>query len=180
MSIDTLRAAGLSVPLLGPTSRLGAWIALPALIVRERSLAKARIAFDYLVTERTRLLPALALEAVYDALMRLTRPDAASSGLLDRELARDLVALAWLAIPQLPSSRAQGSPPVFSLAEYRTRLPRDRAKLKAVPVPPRPFPEALRDPDLLPPMPPPSATAVRVWGFAPIAVAAAGLALFRR
>ena len=180
MSIDTLRALGLDVPLLGPTSVAMAWLGLPALIARERSIAKARIAFDYLVTERTRLLPALALEAVYEALLALTKADAKPARSLERELARDLAAIAWVGFPQFPSSRSAGGPPVMSLAGYRARLPRDRSKLKVVPVPARPFPEALRDPDLLPPIPPPSALAIRFWVLAPLAVLAAGLVLFGR
>ena len=179
MSIDTLRALGLAVPMLGPTSRALAWLALPALIARERSIAKARVAFDYLVTERTRLLPALALEAVFEALLATTR-GSSSTGALGRELARDLAAIAWLAIPQLPSSRAAGGTPVTSLAEYRARLPRDAARRKFVPVPARPFPEALHDPDLLPPIPPPSALAVRIWTLAPLGLVAAALTLLRR
>lgn len=180
LSIDTLRALGLDVPLLGPTSVAAAWLALPALIARERSLARARVAFDYLVTERTRLLPMLALEAVYAALLALTKPDPKPMPPLARELARDLAAIAWVAIPQFPSSRVAGGPPVSSLAEYRARLPRDRRKLKVVPVPARPFPEALRDADLLPPIPPPSALAVRLWAFVPLALLAAGLVLLGR
>ncbi len=42
MSVDTLRALGLDFPQLGPTSRIGAWLALPWLIARDRSVAKAR------------------------------------------------------------------------------------------------------------------------------------------
>jgi hypothetical protein len=36
--------------------------------------------------------------------------------------------------------------------------------VKIIPVPPRVFPDALRDPDLLPPPQPPSADAARTWG----------------
>jgi len=64
---------------------------------------------------------------------------------------------------QLPSSRAWGDAPVVSLAEYAARVPRDPAQRQIVPVPARPFPETLRDPDLLPPVPPPSALAERLW-----------------
>jgi hypothetical protein len=43
-------------------------------------------------------------------------------------------------------------------------LPRDPALAQIVPVPPRPFPDALRDDDLLPPPPRPSDAAALVWG----------------
>jgi hypothetical protein len=177
MSVDTLRALGLDMPSLGPTSRIGAWLALPWLIARDRSLAKARLSFDYLVTERTRLLPALAIESVGTALMQLAAAPTSPSGTLGSEIADTLAAIAWLRIPQFPSSRAWGSVPVVSLAEYRDRLPADRSKLKIAAVPPRPFPEALRDPDLLPPLPPPSDLAVRVWSLGSLAAIAAVAAM---
>ena len=78
-------------------------------------------------------------------------------------IAADLEALVYLQIPQLPSSRAWGDAPVVTLREYRARLPRDPREHKIVPVPPRPFPAALRDPDLLPPPRPASEIAVDVW-----------------
>jgi hypothetical protein len=52
-------------------------------------------------------------------------------------------------------------------------MPADRSKRKIVPVPSRPFPESLRDADLLPPLPHPSDLALRWWALVPLA----GLAL---
>ena len=78
-------------------------------------------------------------------------------------LATDLEALIYLQFPQLPSSRAWGDAPVATLHEYRQRLPRDPSKVKTVPVPPRPFPSSLRDPDLLPPPTPASETIAAIW-----------------
>lgn len=176
IAVDALRAIGLGVPLRGPTARLGAWLALPWLVLRERSLANAKLAYDYLVTERTRLLPAVALDAVLEALATLADGRRPPHGALDRELAADLAALAWLAIPQLPSSRAPGREPAFSLAEYRARVPSDPAQRQIIPLPPRVLPDALRDDDLLPPLPHPSDAAVRWWLVAPLALAALALA----
>jgi len=48
-------------------------------------------------------------------------------------------------IPQVPSSRAFGSSPVFSFGEYMDRAPKDHAQWKIVPVDARPFPPELRD-----------------------------------
>jgi hypothetical protein len=180
MSIDTLRALGLDLSWLGPTTRIGAWLALPALIARERSVAKARVAFDYLVTERTRLLPSLAIEGVFAALMQIATSTNTPSGTLGREIANTLAAIAWLRLPQFPSSRAWGGAPVASLAEYRERLPADRSKLEIIPVPPRPFPEALRDPDLLPPLPRPSDLAVRAWSLGSLGLVATAIAVLGR
>ena len=49
--------------------------------------------------------------------------------------------------------------------EYKSRVPDDPALAQVVPVPPRPFPEALRDPDLIEPKWRPSDYAAMVWGF---------------
>jgi hypothetical protein len=43
-------------------------------------------------------------------------------------------------------------------------VPSDPAQAQIVPVPPRPFPERLRDPDLLPVKRHPSDAAAIVWG----------------
>jgi hypothetical protein len=179
IAVDTLRVLGLDVPLAGPSASVRAWLALPWLIARERSLAKAKSAYDYLVTERTRLLPALALEGVMDALHVLTKQPATAAGPLAREFARDLAGIAWLRLPQFPSSRAWGAAPAVSLADYRARVPVDPQLRQIIPLPPRVLPEALREDDLLPPLPHPSDLAVRWWAVAPLAVAALILA-FRR
>ena len=172
IAIDALRALGLDVPFAGPTSHWKAWLALPWLALKERSLAKAKSAFDYLVTERTRLLPALALEAVFEALWALAqRSPRAPGGPLQRELAEDLAALAWLTLPQFPSPRAPGAVPVVALDEYEARVPVDPALRKLIPLPARHLPEALRPDDLLPPLPHPSDLAVRWWAIAPLALA---------
>ena len=171
ISIDTLRALGWPIPARGPTSRLLAWIGLPWLVVQERSLAKAKIAFDYMCTDQTRLFPAAAMEDAF-ASVRALVDGADCDGRLGRMLAQDVDGIAFLRLPQLPSSRAFGDAPVDSLSEYRARLPKDRSQLQIVPVPPRPFPDALRDDDLLPPRPHASDIAARVWG----AIALAGLA----
>jgi hypothetical protein len=180
ISIDTLRALGLSVPMAGPTSRGAAWIALPWLMLRERSIAKAKTLFDYLAAERTRLLPAVSLEAVFDALWEIAhRRVPAPPGVLDRELAEDLAALALVRIPQFPSSRAWGGPAVTSLDEYRHRMPADPTKRRIIPLPPRDFPERLRDDDLLPPLPHPSDLALRGWAVVLLGVLAAAIAWWR-
>ena len=79
-------------------------------------------------------------------------------------LAQDLTALAFVRIPQFPSSRAFGDAPAATTREYKARIPDDPALAQAVPVPPRPFPAALRDPDLVPPVRHPSDRAMAIWG----------------
>ena len=63
----------------------------------------------------------------------------------EKQLQSDVEALILVRIPQVPSSRALGSNPVFSFDEFMARTPADRSKWKIVPTGPRPFPDELRD-----------------------------------
>ena len=86
------------------------------------------------------------------------------SGQLAHMLAEDVDALAFVRFPQFPSSRAFGDAPAVTTWEYKALIPNDPAHQQIVPVPPRPFPEELRDPDLIPSPWRPSDYAVLVWG----------------
>ena len=59
-------------------------------------------------------------------------------------LIEDVEAVLYVHIPQIPSSRAQGTYPVATLNEYQQRVLSDRSKWKTITVPPRPFPAELR------------------------------------
>jgi len=164
ISIDTLRALGWPVRERGPSGRLLAWASFPYVAVTERSFGKAKLAFDYLYADQTRLLPAAALEEAFGGLLALARGDLPDgAGPLARMLADDLEALAFVRIPQFPSSRKVGDAPAVTTAEYKARVPADPVLAQIVPVPPRPFPPELRDPDLLPPPRHPSDVAAIVW-----------------
>lgn len=155
ISIMSLRQIGWPVPEAGPESRL---LALPGAVLsalQERSLARGKAVFDYLTEDRTKLYPAVAFEQVTaDLLCRLARPavsgEAESAAPLIDALSNDVDQLLLLRVPQFPSSRAWGDWPVASAKEYRARIPVDPKQRKIIPVPARPFPEALRDP-LTPP-----------------------------
>jgi hypothetical protein len=167
ISIDTLRALGWEIRARGPSSRALAWAGFPFIAVKEWSVAKAKLAFDYLHADQTRLMPAAALEEIFAALQALGANAVSNTyagGALEHTLAQDLEALAVLRVPQIPSSRAWGSAPAVTTWEYRARVPSDPAQAQVVPVPPRPFPERLRDPDLLPAKRHPSDAAAIVWG----------------
>jgi hypothetical protein len=168
ISVDVLRALGWPVPSRGPTSRIAAGLGFPLFVARERSLAKARIAFDYLVEDQTRLMPAAAFEECGAAALALawagSHGGASGSGPLAQMLAEDVDAIAFVRFPQFPSSRAFGDFPVVTPWEFDARMPSDRRLAKIIPVPPRPFPEELRDPELANPSRPPSDYAVAVWG----------------
>jgi hypothetical protein len=167
LSVDTLSALGFDVPRRGPTSRVLGALRFPWLLLKERSVAKALLGVDYVWEEQTRMLPAAAFEEIGARLLALVAPPSKAdppSGMLAKMLASDVDALIYLQIPQLPSSRAWGDAPVATLREYEQRLPRDRAKVKTVPVPPRPFPEFLRDPDLVRPLLHASDAIAALWG----------------
>jgi hypothetical protein len=149
ISIDALRALGWRVASRGASSRAFAFASFPVVAARERSWTKAMQAADYLSEDRTRLLPAAAFEEIAADMLqmaqgRLERPPTA----FEAAFACDVDALVSLRIPQIPSSRPLGDFPVVTTREYRARLPADPADLQIVPVPPRPFPAALRDDDL--------------------------------
>jgi hypothetical protein len=164
ISVDVLRVLGWAIPRRAPAGRLLAALAFPWLAIKDRSIAKASAAVDYLFEEQTRLLPAAAFEEIGASLLALASSSAGVAprdGALARMLADDVEAILFVRMPQFPSSRAFGDAPVVSLAEYRSRLPPVPI---VVPVPDRPFPDALRDADLMPAKRPPSAYAAAIWG----------------
>jgi len=180
ISVDVLDALGLPVARRGASAPGLGRLALPWLVARERGLAAGVRAADYLIAETTRLLPAVAFESIAVALLGLVQQGRPARGRLARWLAQDVSALALARIPQFPSSRAWGDAPVASLAEYRARLPRHRRDYRIVPVPDRPFPAHLRDPDLIDPARTPGERALAAWAIAvalAIAAAVAWLAL---
>jgi hypothetical protein len=171
ISVDVLRAIGWNVRARGPTGRLLAAFGLPYFALRERSLAKAARTFNYLTEDRTRLFPAVAFEEIGADLLRLARgqPRRRASA-FESLLAEDIEAIVFLRVPQLPSSRAWGDAPIVSVDEYTVRVPSDPALAKVIPVPPRPFPESLRDPDLASPPPLRGQRAIALWGLATVVV----------
>ncbi len=164
ISVDVLRALGWNVPARGATSWSAAALGLPYFALRDRSVEKAAQTFEYLTEDQTRLFPAAAFEDIGADLLQLaTGKVARAPTALEDALAEDLEALVYLRVPQLPSSRAWGDFPIATGWEYRDRYPRDRSKAKIIPVPPRPFPDALRDDDLLSPPRRRSEVALTVW-----------------
>jgi len=176
ISVDTLRALGWNLPAneANAAAHAVAWLAVPWTLAKERSVSQARVAYEYLTQDRTRLFPAVAFETVGAELVRLAREGAgAGASEVERLLARDLEALVHVHVPQLPSSRAFGSWPVVSPAEYHGKVPKDPEAMQIVPVPARPFPSNLRDPDLLPETRRPSDLPLAFWALAAIAGLAA-------
>ncbi len=157
ISMDVFKTLGWQVPERGPTSTAKAIAAYAYIAAKDGSLTSGRKMYDYLTEEQVRLYPAVAFEVLgNDLLDLLGAGTGAGSGNgngkaatrqlteFERQLQSDVQALVLVRIPQIPSSRAMGSAPVFSFDEYRDRTPADQADWKIVPVAPRPFPAALR------------------------------------
>lgn len=171
ISVTTLRTLGWQVPARGSESWLKAIFALPLTAIRKRSLKQGKAAFDYLTEDRTRLYPAAAFEEIAADLLRLANgQNRRALTDVERLLAEDLEQILLVRVPQFPSSRAWGDWPVESSREYAARVPSDPAQQQIIPVPPRPFPAELRDPQM--PAEPPlrSDYAVLAWGLAIVAL----------
>ena len=167
ISVDVLRTLGWDVPARGPASRTVAALGFPYFALRERSIAKACVGFDYLTADQTRLLPAAAFEEAGASLLSLVVEGAAKeakTGTLAGMLATDVAAVTFVRFPQFPSSRKFGDAPAVTVREFHSRVPAEPGLMQIVPVPPRPFPATLRDPDLLPERRPASSYAAMVWG----------------
>jgi hypothetical protein len=165
ISIDALRALGWAIPARGPTSRVVAALGFPFIAARDRSITKARMSFDYLTEDQTRLMPAAAFEEAGGNLLALASDaSTAPTGALARMVAADVEAVVFLRFPQFPSSRVFGDAPAVTPWEYHARVPAEPGMAQIIPLPPRAFPSELRDPDLLPPPRRASDIAATAWG----------------
>ncbi len=147
ISIDTLRALGWEIPTRGVESQLKAIAAYFYIAATEGSLSKARDMYDYFNTESTRLFPAVAFDAIGEYLLAHADGTQENESNLDRlsaQLKEDIEAIYFVRIPQIPSSRAYGLAPVYSIEQYLQQAPADRAAWKIVPTTPNPLPETLR------------------------------------
>ena len=145
-SLDTLRQLGWGIPKRGVESQLKATAAYFYVAATEMSLKKGRAIYDYLNTETTRLLPAVAFDAVGEELLTMSRQsstDQKSQNAFSKQLSDDIEAIYFVRIPQFPSSRAFGSAPVYSFDQYMKEAPADRAKWKIIPTTPNPLPANL-------------------------------------
>ena len=149
ISVDVFEALGWNIPKRGPTAPVKSLAAYAYIAAKDGSLQSGRKIYDYLNEEQTRLLPAVAFEAMGLDLLQLVGANGAARRPLtpyEQQLSSDVEAIFLVRIPQIPSSRATGSAPVFSFDEFRARVPADQKDWKIVPVEPRPFPDTLRDP----------------------------------
>lgn len=165
ISVDVFDSLGWHIPERGPSAPLKSLAAYAYIAAKDGSLQSGRKIYDYLNEEQTRLLPAVAFEAAGLDLLDIVGSSGKAGRTLtpyEQQLRSDVDAIFLVRIPQIPSSRANGSAPVFSFDEFQSRVPADQADWKIVPVDARPFPDTLRDPsspaeDDPSPVPPPIA-----------------------
>jgi hypothetical protein len=148
ISVDVFKGLGWNVPQRGATGSLKAIGAYGYLSAKDMSLTSGRKIYDYLTEEQTRLYPAVAFDALGQDLMQLVGAAGAKPArelsAYEKQLRDDVEAIVLVRIPQIPSSRAMGSNPIFSFDEFMARTPPDQKDWKVVPVGPRPFPAQLQ------------------------------------
>lgn len=145
ISIDALKALGWHLPEKGNNGWLMAVGAYFYTLFSEADFAAARQIYDYLMTEASRLLPAVAFTTLSNDIIELAenRSDRTLSE-FEQQLADNLDALWLVRIPQIPSSRALGDAPVFSFAEYLDTAPANRDDWISIKLPPNTLPETLQ------------------------------------
>jgi hypothetical protein len=144
MTLEALREVGWQLPRRGPSSRLKAPAAFVAALIASGPRA-ARDAFSFFVEERTHLFPRAAFEvAGHDLLHLVSGRTTRTLTAYEQLLARDVEAVVFARFPQIPSSRAFGTYPAGSIAEYRERVGAGESARGHDGTKPRPFPAELR------------------------------------
>jgi hypothetical protein len=150
VSLDTLRNLGWNIPTRGKTSQLKAIGAYIYIAITEQSLTNGRAAYDYFNTETTRLLPAVAFDAIGENLLmgaqqwnRKLYLDHNPVTPFMQKIGDDIEAIYFVRIPQIPSSRVFGFAPAYSIEQFMKEAPADRTKWKTVPTTPNPLPAEL-------------------------------------
>ncbi|ODN66735.1 hypothetical protein A9E74_01562 [Methylophaga muralis] len=156
ITIDTLRALGWKVPHRGINGYIMAIGAYFYTALTEADLDAARQIYDYLTTETTRLLPAVAFDAIGEDLLRLTATESPRSlTAYEQRLAESIEAIWFVRIPQIPSSRVLGGAPIYSFSEYLETAPADRDDWVTIELAERDIPVALKQTEPVNPPPHP-------------------------
>jgi hypothetical protein len=149
MSIDPLRELGWRIPTVGASSRILGLMLAPIAMVAGRSFAVGRDLFGALATEKTRLLPRVAFEVIAHDLLALSAGDRGDDALgelsdFERALAAEVDAIAFMHLPQIPSTRRFGTFPEQSMLTFGARVfARPGGFERAPPAVARPFPRGL-------------------------------------
>ncbi|HAH08210.1 MAG TPA: hypothetical protein DCM05_17075 [Elusimicrobia bacterium] len=143
--VDPLRQEGWNYPEQGRTPDLVARAVAGLVSAGSGDQEAGQGIYDSLRQEPTHLFPRAAFNSLGADLMSLA--GAGGADLLGRTLtpfeksvSEDVVALLWVRVPQIPSSRKFGRDPAGGVADYFTRVPLDRSQWQTVPTQPRPYP----------------------------------------
>lgn len=144
ISIDSAQALGWQIPERGSNGLVKAIGGYFYTLLMERDFSAAREIYDYLNTETTRLLPAVAFDAMSEDLMRLAKGQTNRNlTRYEKQLAESIEALWFVRIPQFPSSRAWGDAPIYSFDEYLQTAPANRDEWVTIELEQRTLPDAL-------------------------------------
>jgi hypothetical protein len=143
--VDPLKEEGWSVPPKGPTPKLIAWAVAKLVRATSKDPKAARQIHDTLREEPTRVFPRPAFDDAGGELLSMVGADGADSlgrelSPFEKEIQEDVVAILFVRLPQIPSSRAFGRDPAGGVFDYFKRTPLDHAKWKTTPSVPRSFP----------------------------------------
>lgn len=179
ITIDTLRALGWKVPPRGINGYIMAIGAYFYTALTEADLHAARQIYDYLTTETTRLLPAVAFDAIGEDLLRLTATELPRS-LTDFEerLVESIEAIWFVRIPQIPSSRVLGGAPIYSFSEYLETAPANRDDWVTIELADRDIPASLKQTEPVTPPSHPIPWPVMLILFVLLSLTAIGLRFF--
>ncbi len=141
--VDPLKEEGWRVPEQGRTPWPVAK-AMSSLIGLKDKEAGQKI-FDTLREEPTRVFPRAAFDSEGGDLLSLVgafgaEPLGRELTPLETEIRDGLLAILFVRLPQIPSSRAFGRDPAGGVMDYFLRTPLDRSKWKTVPTTPRAWP----------------------------------------
>lgn len=140
--VDPLKAEGWKIPRQGAAPSPVAWALSKIVQATSKDPNAGKTAYAYMREEPTRVFPRASFDSAGGQLLSMAGVD--GSAALGRELTpfekevqEDLLAVVFVRLPQIPSSRAFGRDPAGSFMGYALRRP-DLSK--TVDNPPRPFP----------------------------------------
>ena len=142
---DPVRAEGWNFPEAGKTPSLIAKLLSKAVSLASKDPAAGEQIYRSLREEPTRSFPRASFNAVGGDLLTIAgafgaEPSGREYSPLEKMIQEDLVAILFVRLPQIPSSRQFGREPVGGVVDYFMRAPKDRSKWQTVPSYPRPFP----------------------------------------
>lgn len=140
---DPVREQGWRFPETGKTPALIAKLIAKAAGIKDPAAGEQ--IYRSLREEPTRSFPRASFIAVGGDLLTMAgafgaEPSGREYSPLENEIREDLLAVLFVRLPQIPSSRKVGREPVGGVLDYFLRAPMDRSKWQTVPSFPRPFP----------------------------------------